>query len=92
MTNKKCECRCRRYIKARNFGKNMIAFNNFINNCEENKSIEYHHPEYVAMSRKRYEDIMSEKRHRDIMAKFNPNKVNLLKDECADVDDNMFNY
>ena len=43
--------------RPRRFGKSTLGEDSFIVACEKDKLAEYHHPKYVCMSRKMYEDL-----------------------------------
>lgn len=41
----------------RRYGKSTFVDNTFIASCEADKAVEYHHPKYVVLSRKAYENL-----------------------------------
>jgi hypothetical protein len=43
--------------KPMRYGKSTLVNNSFLAGAKKGESVEYHHPDYICMSRKRYEEL-----------------------------------
>ena len=48
--------------RPRRLGKSTFVKDSFLAQCEAGESVEYQHPKYVCMSRKRYKELATQKK------------------------------